>query len=524
MKISLNFILIFDILYSYKINKGKTPVAKGNYIKLIFGLKLKQLRQEKNMSLSALATKSNLSISYLNEIESGKKYPKIDKIATLAESLGVTYDKLVSLKLMRNLAPIEELLESNILEQLPLDHYGIDIGKLIGVMSNTSLQLSALISTFIETAKGSEMIQNNFSRTALKTFKEFNDNYFEDLENAAKQFAKKNSLKGLPTIEYKQLKSILEKKYNYVIDESTLNNFSELSELRAVMVKGKKNKLFLNNKLSDQRKAFVVGEELAYNFLDIKDKSFIYSSSRVNSFDQLLNYFKAAYFSTALIINHEFFVLDINKFFNLSKWNEEKFLALIEKYNATPEMFFQRLTNLSAKYLGLNKFFFLRFNYYLGTDKYNLSKEVRLNTRRSPGGYQSSEHYCRRWVSIDTLNKLEKILKKKKTYNGKTAGILHSIFLDTNDEYLCISAAQPSSLINNNIYSVTIGYQVDDTLKQKINFWNDSSVPRKIVNDTCEKCTLTECKERIAPPVAAEKIETSLKIEEAICLLQKSVK
>ncbi|MEJ2614106.1 MAG: helix-turn-helix transcriptional regulator, partial [Ignavibacteriaceae bacterium] len=64
-------------------------MTKGKYIKLIFGLKLKQLRQEKHMSLSALASKSNLSVSYLNEIESGKKYPKADKIAILSDALGV---------------------------------------------------------------------------------------------------------------------------------------------------------------------------------------------------------------------------------------------------------------------------------------------------------------------------------------------------------------------------------------------------------------------------------------------------
>lgn len=497
-------------------------MAKGNYIKLIFGLKLKQLRQEKNMLLSDLASKSNLSVSYLNEIESGKKYPKADKIATLADALEVTYDKLVSLKLMRNLAPIEELLESNILEQLPLDHYGIDIGRLIGVMSNTSLQLSALIATFIETAKGSEMIQNNFSRTALKTFKEFNDNYFEDLENAVKDFAKKNKLNKLPTIEYKKLKPILEKQYNYEIDESSLNDFSELSGLRAVMVNGKKNKLMLNSKLSDQQRAFVAGKELAYNFLDIKDRSNIYSSLSLKSFDQLLNYFKASYFSTALIINRDFLIPDIKKIFKSKNWSEEKFLALIDKYNATPEMFFQRLANLSAKYLGLNKFFFLRFNYELGASKFNLSKEIRLNTRRNPGGYQSSEHYCRRWVSIDTLNRLEKIIRKKKDYKGKTAGILHSTFFNSNDEYLCISVAQRSSWLENNLYSVTIGYQIDDSLKQKVNFWNDPNISKNIVNDTCEECTISDCKERVAPPTSAEKKEKALSLENAIKQLQES--
>ena len=499
-------------------------MAKGKYIKLIFGLKLKQLRQEKHMSLSALASESNLSVSYLNEIESGKKYPKADKIAILSNALGVSYDKLVSLKLMRNLAPIEELLESNILEQLPLDHYGIDISKLIGVMSNTSLQLSALISTFIETAKGSEMIQNNFSRTALKTFKEYNDNYFEDLEEAVKKFAKKNNFIGLPTVKYKQLKLILEKEYNYEIDEFSMNNYPELCELRAVMIKGEKNRLLLNKKLSDKQRAFVVGKELAYNFLKIIDRSNIYSSQSLNSFDQLLNYFKASYFSTALIINSDFLINDIVRIFKSPKWNEDKFLGLIDKYNATPEMFFQRLANLSAKHLGLNKFFFLRFNYKLGENKYDLSKEVRLNTRRNPGGYQSNEHYCRRWVSIKTLNNLEKVLNKKNDLSAKTIGILHSKFYDSNDEYLCISVAQKNTWLENNLYSVTIGFQVDDIMRQKINFWNDSNIPKNIVNDTCEKCRIKDCQERVAPPISAEKSEKALNLENALRHLEEAYK
>ena len=166
-----------------------------NNIKIIFGLKLKQLRLEKKLSLSALAQKSGLSVSYLNEIESGKKYPKADKIAELANTLNVTYDKLVSLKLTRNLAPLGELLESNIFEQLPLDHYGIDINKLIVIMANAPLQLSALVTTLIDMAKSSELSQNNFSRTALRTYKEFNENYFPELENSVEMFSQKFNLK-----------------------------------------------------------------------------------------------------------------------------------------------------------------------------------------------------------------------------------------------------------------------------------------------------------------------------------------
>ena len=51
---------------------------KKNYIKLILGLKIKQLRQERQFSLNELAEKSQLSVSYLNEIEKGKKYPTVE--------------------------------------------------------------------------------------------------------------------------------------------------------------------------------------------------------------------------------------------------------------------------------------------------------------------------------------------------------------------------------------------------------------------------------------------------------------
>ena len=491
-------------------------MAKGNYIKLIFGLKLKQLRLDKNMLLSDLAAKSGLSVSYLNEIESGKKYPKADKIKSLAEALDVTYDKMVSLKLMRNLAPIEEFLESNILEQLPLDHYGIDINKLIMIMANSSLQLSALISAFIEMAKTSELSQNNFSRTALRTFKEFNDNYFEDLEIEVKNFIKVSGLKESYKIEFDQLKYILKEKYNYDIDESSLNKYPELSELRAVVLKDKKVKLLLNNKLSDAQKVFVAGKELAYNYLGIKDRSYIYSSLSLKTFDHLLNYFKVSYFSTALILNSNLFIKDLGNFFNRKTWDGEKFLSLINKYNATTEMSFQRITNLSSKHFGLNNLFFLRFNYDTLSKSYRLSNELRLNTHHNPGGYQENEHYCRRWVSFDTINQMESKLKKDKKFSGRTVGILHSKFLESKDEYLCISAAQRGNLQKNTYSSLTIGFQLDNNLKKKIKFWNDPQIPMKIVNDTCEKCKILDCNERVAPPVTAEKIEKSLMVEKTL--------
>ncbi|MCD8540807.1 MAG: helix-turn-helix domain-containing protein, partial [Leadbetterella sp.] len=57
---------------------------KTDPIRLIFGLKLKQFRLEKGWSLQELSDRSDISPSYLNEIEKGKKYPKTDKIFDLS--------------------------------------------------------------------------------------------------------------------------------------------------------------------------------------------------------------------------------------------------------------------------------------------------------------------------------------------------------------------------------------------------------------------------------------------------------
>ena len=123
--------------------------VEKEYIKLIFGLKLKQARTNKDLSLFGLAKITELSKSYLNEIEKGKKYPKTEKIILLAEKLDVTYDHMVSLKLDNNLAPIGEILKSGILKEIPLDLFGIQEADLIDIIANAPAKVNAFISTII---------------------------------------------------------------------------------------------------------------------------------------------------------------------------------------------------------------------------------------------------------------------------------------------------------------------------------------------------------------------------------------
>ncbi|MEO0877675.1 MAG: helix-turn-helix transcriptional regulator, partial [Bacteroidota bacterium] len=98
---------------------GKIP-----YQRIIFGLKIKQLRQEKGLSFAELAKATGMSVSYLNEIEKGKKFPKGDKISVLATTLNIEEEILLSTEMGPRLAPVKELLQSNFLNELPLDLFG----------------------------------------------------------------------------------------------------------------------------------------------------------------------------------------------------------------------------------------------------------------------------------------------------------------------------------------------------------------------------------------------------------------
>ena len=489
-------------------------------IKLIFGLKLKQLRQEKNLSLSDLAQKSSLSISYLNEIENGKKYPKTDKIALLAHALQVPYDRLVSLKLAKNLSPIGELLESNILEQLPLDHYGIDVNKLLLQISQAPLQLGALVATLVEMARNSELSQNNFSRTAIQTYKELNENYFSDWENVVDEFCKKFRLES-PSIDLGTLSKILTENFHFIIDEKTLAALPEFNSVRGVHISNSKSKkLLLNQKLSPYQKSFIIAKEIAYNYLNIKDRSYIYSDISLNSFDELLNDFKASYFATALMIRKDSLVSDLIDLFSCDKWNAKTFLSILGKYNSSGEMLYQRITNVLAKYFNISNFFFLRFNSIIGSERYSLLKKLRLNTNENPGGYQSNEHYCRRWVSIKVLKLLEAAQSNKKFDDECLTLIQKSTFVNTQNEFLTITIAKKSAFLENTNFSITLGILLNDEIRKKINFCNDPEISAETVNDTCERCNIKNCGERVAAPTEYERKNRN---DELKMLLQKLI-
>jgi hypothetical protein len=470
--------------------------------RILFGLKIKQLRQGRNLNFADFAKQTGMSVSYLNEIEKGKKFPKEDKVQLLAQALGVTPEELFSPELGKNLSPLTDLLNSNFLNELPLDLFDIELSKVVEIIANAPVKVGAFISTLVEISRNYALAEENFYFGALRSYLELHNNYFEDIEQATAAFVNQYKLLVGRMIPVETLAMLLENKFGYTIVEDGLTGYPELSDIRAVFIPSKKE-LLLNSKLTDMQKAFQFGKELGFNYLGLKERANTSSLLRVNSFEEVLNHFKAGYFSAALLINREAFLLDLEDFFNQPRWEGEIILSLLYKYQASPEMLFQRMTNLLPRYFGLDKLFLLRFIQTPATGQFKIDKELHLNRRYQPHANALSEHYCRRWLSVSLLEDLTKMQQAGK-YTGAIVGIQRSQYHGIKDEYLCFTLARPAYPSPDKNVSVTIGILIDEATHRKIKFLNDPAISTRLVNTTCERCPISDCEERAAPPIVVE--------------------
>lgn len=494
-------------------------VVNKQNIRLIFGLKLKQLRLQKGLSFAQLSKAAGVSVSYLNEIEKGKKYPKTEKIIALAQALRVSYDQLVSLKLNKKLTPIADLLNSGILESLPLEIFGLDPSTLLELISTAPTKINAFISTIIKIARNYEMSQENFYFAALRSYQEMHDNYFEELENSIDAFiASELPALTLP-VQPEVLEDILISKYGYTIDKDTLDKDEDLKQFRSVYVPDAR-KLYINCNLNRTQQAFVLGKELGFTHLGLEDRPTTSTVFEVHSFEEVLNNFKASYAAVALLINRDALIGDLNELFASEVWKPKAFLKIMEKYQASPEMFLHRMSNVLPRYYGIDNFFFLRFHDFLDMpqDNYHITKELHLSQQHNPHRNDLNEHYCRRWVAIRTLEDLK--AEGAPMSEPHLIDTQRSCYISNRKEYFCISLAKSNTPSASTNVSVTLGIFIDSGSRKRIKFLDSESIPRKEVNETCERCPLVECEEREVPPTVVARKNQQLNIRRKLADLQ----
>jgi len=478
--------------------------------KIIFGLKVKQLRRASGLSSTEVSKQAGLSLSYLNEIEKGKKTPKADKITNLARVLHTTYEDLVSSELNGNLAHVGELLHSNFLNELPLDLFGIELAKLVEIVAGSPLRVGAFISALVELARNYAFKEENFYFHALRAYQELNNNYFAEIEQQINAFIAQYNIPTERPVSVALLIQILETHYDYTVIEKDFEKMPPLKIMRSVFKATSRN-LYLNKRLNDKQKALQLGKELAYNFLKLKERINTSYFLRVENFEKVLNNYFAGYFAVGILVYQPNLVQDLKAIFEQPTWQADAFLQLLEKYEVSPEVLFQRF-NVLPSIFNIKKLFFLRIS---ETEKNNfqIDKEMHLNRKHQPHANNLKEHYCRRWLSI---RQLREVSEKTDKEQRPVVGIQRSKYMGTQDEYLCFTIARPSYFPSTKKVSVTIGLLIDEGLGKAIRFLENPNIPRQVVSVTCERCTIQDCQERAVPPTIVEKREERKAIKEAL--------
>jgi XRE family transcriptional regulator, fatty acid utilization regulator len=515
----------------------------GEDLRFILGLKLKSLRQAKGLTLQALAGRCGLSVSYLSEIEKGKKYPKAEKLIAIARALGAPFEEVVSPQVNEELAPVKTVFSTEFLQGFPFELFGVDPEDLFGIATERPERTAALIRALLDVGRTYDVQVEQFLLAALRSYQQLNHNYFPDLEEAAARCRAEHGWQTGEMLGPATLAAVLEREHGYELDFATLPAHPDLRGLRSVYLGGpggatpgtagtagthaaaaaarRPRRLLVNGNLMPSQQAFVLARELGYRYLDLRGARAITSSwIKVESFDQVLNNFYASYFAGALLIERDRLVADLRAWFARERWDGDALVACIGRYEATPELFFHRLTELMPRLLGLEELFFLRFAHGGGSDRYELTKFLNVSRVPVPHRVGLDETYCRRWPALRLMRQLDE--RRRSVGAAPAVTAQRSRFLDTGAEFFVVTMARPLALASDATSSVSIGFLLDDACKRAVRFWDDPAVPRVVVNLTCERCPLpeSECGERGAPPTVWRRRESQERKEHALAELR----
>ncbi len=487
----------------------KTP----ELLKFLLGLKLRKLRFEKGLSLQALSQLSGLSSSYLNEIEKGKKYPKVDKLILLAKSLKIRLEDLKGGAVDKSIVPLTDFLSSDFFKTFPLETFGMNRGDLFDLMSNKPEKFASLIATFVGLARHYEMEPQEFSKLALRSYRESKEHHFPDIEETALEFRKKVLGRQNRPLDEKLLADFLKNYINVSIYTLKANKLPVWPPGDAIYLDGKKPKILFHEDLDRSSRLFFLSKELGKVALGLKRESFIDLAYDTGTFVERKNDLMNYAFACALLWPRDQFEKSLREFLAEKVFSEKKLLSFLGEGPFLPEIFIQRMTQVFPQMLGIKKLFYLKFDTYEKTsfnkkncaeNLFYVTDELHLSHHHFPHENRMGQHYCRRWSSLNTLKEWMdegRPCRPETGYYGSLK-VQKSRLVGTSETYFCVTLATQEMKrgdFKGNPYSVTLGLSLDDELKEIMKFWDDPSIPEKIVGKTCETCPVNDCLERAVP-------------------------
>ena len=466
-------------------------------LRLILGVKLRALRHERGLGLKELAGRAGLSVSYLSEIEKGKKYPKPDKLVDLARALGVPYDDLVSLRVDEGLGAVKSAIESPLLRSFPFDLFGVDAEALVALLAGADDKADALVRAVTDVTRAYDARVEDFLLAALRAYQQVHGNHFPRLEALADRV--RQAAGGTAA---DALRAALEAR-GYRIDVERLPSDPALSTFRQALGAGDPPTLYVNGDLRPAQLAFLYARELAFLELGAEHRPRTSPWVRVDRFEQVLDNFHASYVAGAVLMPAADVDAALGRLVDSETWDPDDALALLSQFGTTPETVFHRLTQRVPEALGLSEVYLLRFHHHTAERRFSLTKTFNLSRVPVPYGVEADEHYCRRWPSFQALAELDRrqarAAGRGETDDGPVVVAQRQRFVDGGGEFFVVAIARPLALRPGVNSAVSLGLRLTGETRRQVRFWDDPALARVDVSLTCERCPITDCRVRAAP-------------------------
>ncbi len=159
------------------------------------------------------------------------------------------------------------------------------------------------VNTVLQVSRNFELKQESFYYAALRSYQELHQNYFADLEEAVEELHLEfPELKEIPFNEKLLTGILLEIGVRTGMDE--LQKYPSLRNVRSLYDE-KQRLLHINRGLTSGQMNFLLGREIAFQWTRVKSRPVSTPPYGDHTFEEILNNYRASYFSAALMMPQE---------------------------------------------------------------------------------------------------------------------------------------------------------------------------------------------------------------------------
>lgn len=465
----------------------------------LLGTNLRAARLHQGRSIRALARRSGISPSYISELESGKKFPSDETLSALLDALGMRPSDVFR-------PPGHARAWDGLMREFGTDLFGFDATELSRLLSDAASSAAPMVRTWLEIGQTYSSRVESFLFAALRSYQRDHRNHFPDLEHAASDFRASVGIgdadapPGSDNLE-SRLESVLVRRFGIRVGRQELSPHPDLRSFRSVSFAGPDPVLYVNNDLLPSQRAFILAKEIGSVVLGVERRTTTSPWLGVDSFDQVLDNHRTSYFAGAVIMPEEAFTSRMTAFLARPTWAEARLVQLMNTFSATPEMFFYRLGQIAAQKLHLDEHFFMRLSM---RTEVSVSKLFNMTSLPIPKTLWTNEHFCRKWAGDVMLR--ERAERRNHAYSrssrlhAPTARAQRVHLVDDDVDLLILAMSRPLQLGESGDSAVVIGFPLRDSARSGIGFRSDPKVPRILAGITCERCSITDCAVRAAPP------------------------